>query len=167
MTENIDRLLPAIDDDPPAPPPSDPLLDDYLTPDIVVQAEPPPPLGRSLAVDLTSDWLFVRSGVGPIETRGVDTLQTWVTLCLSTEAGAYEGLPSWFGMVGFSAGLGEHVSSPRLAGRDTRIRDALVRHPRIDDVDYHAEYDPDGVLIEERITVITDDELRVTLTRRA
>lgn len=168
MTENIDRLLPAVDDDPPAPPTSDPLLDDYETPDIVVDTPPPPPVGRSIAVDLTHDagWLFVRSGAGVIETRGVETLKTWITLCLATERGAHPALPANFGIIGMTAGIGEHITSPAVAGREERIREALIAHPHIDDAEYHAEHDEDGVIVLERVVAITDDELRVALIRR-
>lgn len=171
--ENIDRLLPAIDVEPSEPPASDPLLDDYRTPDIVVAEDPPPPLGRSLAVDLTQGdgWLFVRSGAGVVETRDVDTLKTWATLCLATERGASPALagtsdnPTNFGMVGATAGLGLHISAPEHAGREERIRDALTRHPRVDDVVYEAEYDPDDVVVAERVVIVTDDELRIELVR--
>jgi hypothetical protein len=174
VTENIDRLLPAVDVEPSEPPPSDPLLDDYETPDIVVAEDPPPPLGRSVAVDLTlaDGWLFVRSGSGVIEVSGVDTLKVWATLCLNTERGASVALagtdtnPTNFGMVGATSGLGLHISAPEHAGREERIRDALTRHPRVDDVIYDAEYDPDDVVVAERIVIVTDDELRVELVRR-
>ena len=168
MTENIDRLLPAVDDDPPEPPPSDPLLDDYETPDFVVDTAPPPPLGRSISVDLTHEqgWIFVRSGRGVIETRGLETLKTWITLCLATERGAHPALPPNFGIVGMTSGIGEHISSPAIAGREERIREALIVHPHIDDIEYHAEHDPDGVILAERVVAITDDELRVALIRR-
>lgn len=174
MPENIDRLLPAVDVEPSESPPSDPLLDDYDTPDIVVAADPPPPLGRSIAVDLTLDdgWLFVRSGAGVVETRDVDTLKVWATLCLATERDVFPALagtdanPTNFGMVGATSGLGLHISAPEHAGREERIRDALTQHPRIDDVLYEAEYDPEDVVVAERIVIVTDDELRIELVRR-
>lgn len=141
-------------------------LEDDLTldssPDLTVAADIVQPLGRSYRADFTQPNIF---GSTPSPNYGLAALQTWITKCLMSERGSCPIWPPGYGMRGVTDGIGEPFTSPALADRADRIREALTFHPRISDVQgYRADFDPSDEAWMERFTVILDDETTLEIT---
>lgn len=109
------------------------------TADLVVVEEDPPPLGRSWAYDFDSRQFVAAPGAhGPLAIRGLSTLEQWVTKALQTARGAH---PIYSDAYGIDLPA-DFFSGPVVAFPDDlfldRVRTALLRHPRIVDVDSFA-----------------------------
>jgi phage baseplate assembly protein W len=134
--------------------------DDALLDDVVID-EQPPPLGRSWAFDFDSGSFLWGTGQGPLETRGLATLRGWIEKCLYTPRGLAIHPPD-YGVEDLDEVIGMSVAEAGSAGLEDRIREALLFHPRIQDVtDFDAfagtaENDDDDVLYVS-FTVVTDD----------
>lgn len=125
--------------------------------DLVVVEEDPPPLGRSWAYDFNRKQFFAAPGAhGPLTIRGISTLQQWITKALQTARGAHPIYSDEFGIdlpADFFSGL--VANFPDDLFRD-RVRDALLKHPRIVDVDSFAfNVDPNEEYVATSFTVHT------------
>lgn len=130
------------------------------SPDLVVSAAPPPPLGRSYAFDFPNHE-FVMHGSGPRTTRGEETLKGWVEKAIYTARGAHPVHPPSYGIEGgtddfFGGPVGQIPASTQ-----ERIRNALLFHPRIADVrDFKVVFDPNDSYAIISLTVVLDDEVQ-------
>jgi hypothetical protein len=130
---------------------------------IVVEEEKPPP-GRSWAFDFRQGTFFPGIGRshGPLETRGLQTLQGWIEKCLNTDRGAHTIHPPDYGMERPFDTIGRSQREAMASDYAQRVRDALTFHPRIVDVtDFSAEVAPDSDWLLANFHVVLDDETLV------
>jgi hypothetical protein len=124
----------------------------------------PPPLGRSWAFDFAQGKFVTERGRGPIETYGVHTLHTWIEKCLRTDAGAHPIYGDDYGIVDPYEILGNPIGQVDEVEMEGKVREALLFHPRIADIDdFEVEIDQDAGAALVSFTVILDDqdELRI------
>jgi hypothetical protein len=96
-------------------------------------------------------------GHGPLETRGLSTLTTWVEKALRTDRGAHPVHPDGYGIERPFDLVGQPVDTNQAAALHERIREALVFHPRISDVtDFSSDFDPDEEYVSVAFTVHLD-----------
>ena len=133
--------------------------------DLVVQEDPPPPLGRSWAFDFISRRFMSEGQHGPAETYGDDTLVFWVEKVLHTSRGAHPIYPNEYGMERPFGHIGRTLDSSDYADLENRIHDALIFHPRIVDVtDFDADQGADDETLFVTFRVIKDDGTEVQVT---
>lgn len=141
-------------------------LEDALDPsnrvDLLVERDPPLPVGRSWQFDfLAGRFLPETTSHGVKETHGEATLRSWVEKCLATARGAHPihkkpGEVPRYGMTRLDDLVGGPVVYPP-ADLEDRIRDALTFHPRIVDIaDFGVAFDPDDDYVAVVFTVLTD-----------
>lgn len=123
------------------------------------------PFGRSWQWDPTVE-RYVRLGTAPVETRGLDTLRTWIYAALQTAQSVHAVYPTAFGIENPDDWIGVTDPTDALVTFEPRANVALKQHERIREVDdLTAEYDPDeGVITIEDLVVITDEQEAVPLT---
>lgn len=125
--------------------------------------EEPVPLGRSWQFDFSTG-RFVRSRSGAIaQTRGLDTLRSWILKALHTPRGASPALPDSFGIDGggLNSLLGGSTDED-VAQIAELITDALTTHPRIAAVrDFTVALDDEAAAISFRVVLDNDEELLV------
>jgi hypothetical protein len=102
------------------------------------EVEPEPiPIGRTWLFDFGKGD-FDMNGVTPRRSDGLSeelVIQQWIRRCLTTERYAYMGYPDWFGVEM------DQVVSGELSGQVAHehiietVRDALLQHDRISEVD--------------------------------
>lgn len=157
-----------VTDEPPDPVDALQSLESALTafaapPDLIVAAEPPPPVGRAWAYDWQDRRFHTAGASSPLTVRGMQTLRGWIEKCLRTERGAHPVHPPGYGLVG-GVGIGGPVGvvAPDLEGR---VREALTFHPRISDVtNFSYDHDPDDDYLAVTFDVLLDggaDEIAV------
>lgn len=106
----------------------------------------PSPLGRSYAYDFIEHRLIPGQAGGPLMTRGLDTLATWIEKCLRTRRGENPAVDPDFGLEIMPEDLidGGPFDAGAMAELDGAIRRGLLVHPRIIDVDeFTTNYDGD------------------------
>ena len=135
--------------------------------DLVIPEEEPPPYARSWAMDFTvRNFQVPTGGHGPLETRGLSTLTTWIEKCLRTQVGAHPVHPDGYGIDLPYDLVGQPVETNQAATLYQRIEEALLFHPRITEVtDFESDFDPDDEWISVGFTVHTDrgDNVEMTL----
>lgn len=129
--------------------------------DLVIAESPPAPLGRSWAFDFDKGTFLRNGGRGPLETRGLATLRSWIEKCLYTDRGAHPVSPPEYGVDGLTDIIGDPMNEGVVAGLEERIRDALLFHERITDVRDFAHYlgsveGGDEEIVYISFTVLTD-----------
>jgi hypothetical protein len=132
-------------------------LDDPLS----ATATTPPaiPFGRTAPFDYATG-RFVRLGDGAVPwVSGKAALREWIYASLQTGRG---GCPLYDDSVGFERPndfLGTVDPSESMSTLEERLRDCVLVHDRIEDIDdYEAEHDPrSGVIEITDLTIITDE----------
>jgi hypothetical protein len=134
--------------------------------ELVVPAEPPPPLGRSWAFDFSSGQFVPARAGAPTPTYGLATLRGWIEKCLRTRRGAHPVHDDDYGVDIPDEIWGGNLDHDALGDLAQDVEDALLQHPRIMRVvGFRLEgYDDEeeGAL-EVSFTVILDDESEVAL----
>ena len=156
--EIVERFLPDLDS-PLVEEADDEAIDDRWqdADDLVVAAEPPPPVGRTWAYDYVAGRMLSR-GRGPVEVRGIATIKQWVEKCLRTDRGAHAIHPDEYGVEDPFEPVGFALDSADMADYFDRVHDALTFHPRIVDVrDFELDSDSDEEILEVRFTIVLDD----------
>lgn len=133
-----------------------------------VLAEPPPPIGRGWALDPNKPgFVTTPQHRGPLNTRGLETLKTWITKVLHTERGVYPIYSTEYGMTRPFDLIGQPGSETAVADYEDRVRDALLVHPRITEViEFRAEFDVGREEAEVWFSVITDTEETIEIAER-
>lgn len=130
----------------------DPLNTTVTTPAVV-------PFGRTAPFDYATG-RFIRLGDGAIPwVSGKAALREWIYASLRTGRGA---CPLYDDAVGFESPddfLGRADPSEQMATLEERLRDCVIGHERVRDIDdYEADFDPTtGVIEIEDLTIITDE----------
>lgn len=123
---------------------------------------PPPPLARSYAYDFIQHRLIPGQAGGPLMTRGLDTLATWIEKCMRTRRGENPAVDIRFGMDLMPEDLidGGPFDAGAMAELDSAIRRALLVHPRIVDVDeFTTVYDDNDTVYRTFRAIPEGDEL--------
>lgn len=122
------------------------------------------PFGRTWAFDFVTR-TFIRSGTAPAEVRGQAALQQWILTALHTARGAHASCPDEFGMEDVDDWIGDVDPLEAMADFEARLRDALLVHDRIAEIDdFEYELSPaDGVIFIRSLVIITDEEEAVPL----
>lgn len=133
-------------------------LVDALEQEVVVPAGDPPPraFGRGWAFNFMTGRM-ARHGRAPAETRGQETLRTWIGLALWTASGAHAVHPNGFGMEDPFLMMGVPFDAEVQAETIRQIRAALLVHERITAVERFVVTEDDGAVYLSFI-VMTDEE---------
>jgi hypothetical protein len=129
--------------------------------DLLITEEAPPPVGRSWAFEYWGEREgFVREGGrGALETREIATLRQWIEKCVNTERGVHPIHPPDYGLRGLNEVIGAPPSSLALGTLAERVRQALIFHPRISDIEnFRYSFDPDDDLLEVSFRVLLDGD---------
>jgi hypothetical protein len=133
------------------------LLDDPLA--TTTTQDPVVPFGRTAPFDYATG-RFVRLGDGAIPwVSGRDALREWIYASLQTGRG---GCPLYDNEVGFERPndfLGTVDPAEQMGTFEERLRDCVLVHERIEDIDdYEADHDPStGVISLIDLTIVTDE----------
>lgn len=133
----------------------------------VTVAPPVIPFGRTAPFDFATG-RFVRLGDGAIPwVRGKSALREWVGVVLHTGRGGCPLYSDEFGFERLEDYLGDVDPSEQMATLEERLRDSILVHDRVQDLDdYEAEFDPKrGVVELTDFTIITDEAEAVVLGR--
>jgi hypothetical protein len=140
----------------------------------VVEAPgPPAPLGRAPAYDFVQRRFVPGVAGGPLMTRGIATLATWVEKSLRTRRGENPAVAPGFGCDILAEDLleeGEPFDASMVAEYVAAIERALLEHPRISDVEglsVDGSEDDDAVLLSMRVVTDGDDLQDLTFDRIA
>jgi hypothetical protein len=122
------------------------------------------PFGRSWDFDFNAR-RFQNLGMGPAQTTGLDSLRMWVYACLNTAKDAHPIFDEDFGVEGLDDMIGQPWDA-ELAGRyRTAVRDALLQHDRITDVDgFHFNHNDLEEWVEVTFVIVVDDDEEVDFT---
>jgi hypothetical protein len=131
-------------------------------PDLVVQEEPPHPVGRGWAFDfLKREFVIAPTSHGPLETIRIETLRNWIEKCLRTARGTYPIYSDDYGIETPGDFIGGPVSQFPDQVYEDAIREALTAHERITEIDqFEAVYDPMEEWVSVNFVVVLDDETR-------
>lgn len=163
--------LPALTD------PVDPLdeltLQDALADQVPVSGPtgPPAPLGRAPAYDFIQHQLLPGAAGGPLMTRGVATLATWVEKCIRTRRGENPAVDPSFGCDLLAEDVleeGVPFDPAATAEFAAAVSRALLVHPRItsvEDVTVDGGLDDDLVTVSFHVTTDGDDLSDLTFNR--
>ena len=142
-------------------------LDGTPRPDLVIDIPQPPPLGRSWGYDFLHYRFRTVAGRGPLLTQGIATLESWVEKCLHSDRGASPIWTDGYGMVRPFDVIGEPFAASPFESLRSRIRDALIYHPRITDIqDFRVsgpEDDANEEFVEFSFTLVLDDDSLVPI----
>lgn len=118
---------------------------------------PPVPFGRTWSFDFVRG-RFNRRGSAPAEVRGLGAVEQWCLMAAHTARYAHGVFSDEFGMERPDSVIGQVDVRDEAEDYGERLREALLVHDRITDVDrYSATYDPEeGVLLIEGFRVVTD-----------
>lgn len=154
------------------------LLDQLADPNVPAPTTPEPtPIGRGYAFDFANRTFVAAPSGGPLMTYGVDTLKAWIEKALATERGAAPvHRVTDFGLDGAYDFLdGSPFDAASVSELEGRVRDALLIHPRIEQVtDWVAEYDDgsetgeppdDAIFLSFTVVVAGDDIDALAITR--
>lgn len=140
---------------------SDAVLDLDAGGEPILVEEPPPPLGRSLALDTATGQLLT-GGHGPVEVYGEANLRFWMDKAMHTVAGAHPVHPPGYGM---DRPLVDYLAEPESAGGELieDLTEALLFHPLIAEItDVTAEVREDIAnawnVLEIGFTYVLSDE---------
>jgi len=120
---------------------------------------PPVPFGRTAPFDYATG-RFIRLGDGAIPwVSGKAALREWIYAALQTGRGGCPLYDDEFGFERPNDFLGSVDPSEQMATLEERLRDCVLVHDRVQDIDdYEAEYDPRrGVIEIEDLTIVTDE----------
>jgi hypothetical protein len=138
LDETFDPL-PALSD--PPDPDEELTLQDALaepaTADPADTTGPPAPLGRAPAFDFIAHRFLPGTAGGPLQTRGVDTLRTWVEKAARTKRGQFPAVDPDFGTDITAEDLlseGDPFDPSAISEYLDAVRRGLLVHPRITDV---------------------------------
>lgn len=98
---------------------------------------PPAPLGRAPAFDFVNHAFLPGVAGGPLQTRGIDTLRTWVEKCARTKRGQHPAVNPEFGTDVTAEDLlseGDPFDAAAISEYLDALRRAFLVHPRITDV---------------------------------
>lgn len=131
-------------------------------PELVVQEEPPHPVGRSFAYDFVKRRFYLApSAHGPLETHGIETLRMWIEKCMRTARGAHPIYSDDYGIELPGDFIGGGVAAFPDDVYEQAIRDGLTAHPRISDIqNFTAVFDPMEEWVAVSFEVVVDDEGR-------
>lgn len=135
--------------------------------ELLITTEPEPtPLGRSWAFDFETK-RFVMAGHAPIETRRTQTLRYWIEKCLRTPQGGLIIEPPDYGFEKPTNVFGDQFDSADVATLEERVREALLFHPAISDIEnFDLAPDPeDEEVALMRFHVVLDDQTRLELNQ--
>lgn len=123
------------------------------------------PFGMSWAYDWDAGH-FVRSGSGAVPVYGEDALAEWCQMAIAATRSAHAVFTEAFGIESLDAIIGHVMADEIPAEFEARLRDALLVHERIVDIqDISIDYDVGSdVLSFDAFSVITDEEESVELT---
>jgi hypothetical protein len=130
-------------------------------PDLAIEIPQPPPLGRSWAYDFLHYRFRTVGGRGPLVTDGLSTLQSWVEKVLHSDRGASPIWPDGYGMVRPFDVVGEPYGHTPFDSLRARVRDAVIYHPRIVDIQDWRIITPtsfDQEYVEFSFTLVLDDD---------
>jgi hypothetical protein len=136
-----------------------------------VSVSPPAPLGRAPAFDFIDHRLVPGVAGGPLMTRGVPTLATWIEKCLRTRRGENPAVDANFGcdiLAEDLLGEGLPFDPSAVAEYAAAIDRALRVHPRITGVENIAidgDLDDDAVSVSFTATIDGDDVEDLTFSR--
>lgn len=134
---------------------------------------PPAPLGRAPAYDFIEHRFVPGAAGGPLMTRGIATLATWVEKCLRTRRGESPAVDPGFGCDILAEDLleeGGPFDASATAEYVAAVERALLQHPRISDVEglsVDGSDDDDAVFITMRVVTDGDDLADLTFDRLA
>jgi hypothetical protein len=140
---------------------------------LIVEQEPPAPLGRTPAIDFVERTFVPSLAGGPLMLYGLDTLGQWVEKCLRTRRGAHPAVHPDFGVDITPSDLmdGGPADPAELAEAEDDWTRALLVHPRISEVDeWDFDIDPDDDAVYVTFRVVpegdsdNDDPEQETLT---
>lgn len=117
------------------------------------------PFGRTAPFDYKTG-RFIRLGDGAIPwVSGKAALREWIYAALQTGRGGSPLFNEDFGFERLNSHLGKADPTDELATFEERLRDCVVVHDRVEDIDdYEAESDPrTGVVTLKDLTIITDE----------
>ena len=128
-------------------------------PDLLVDAPPTPPPGRSWAFDFAENQ-FVQRSSGVAVLRGLPTLRQWIDKCLRTDRGAHPIHSDDYGMIRPFDIIGMPLAAISSDDLHQRVEEALVFHPLIAGVqDFLMDYDPMDTVLNVSFTVVLIDEV--------
>lgn len=130
-----------------------------LAPDYpALPGRPAVPLGRTWRFDWAQG-RFISRGASPAETEGKGAVEEWCQMALHSARGAHAVFPEDFGVEDPEADVGGLPSSSSLVSLEDRLREALLRHDRITDVEeFEADYDPASDVVTVRRFIVVLDE---------
>lgn len=146
----------------------DALADDAGT---VEESVPPAPLGRAPAYDFIAHRLLPGAAGGPLMTRGLETLATWIEKCLRTRRGESPAVDPDFGCDLIAEDIlseGDPFDAAAIAELTAAAERALLMHPRLTSIEtFRIEHDPDddAVFVTLAGEVDGDDLAEFTLQR--
>lgn len=156
---DVDTFIPQGDEAPNADEAFENLEGASINENLIIEEEPPPPLGRSWAFDFSQPGFATESGNGPLETRGLDTLRMWIAKCLVTARGAHPVHPDGYGLEFPFDIIGNPFDSFDAADLEERIETALTFHPRITGIeDFETVYEEGDEALFVSFTVLLDEE---------
>lgn len=121
------------------------------------------PFGRTPLFDFEAG-RFVRIGGSPAWTTGHNALKQWCWMAAYTARFAHPIFSDDFGVAAPQGGLGLTGEDAEEAADDYRVelREALLVHDRIDEVELRVEFDPvQGVIFISDFIVTTDEDVEV------
>lgn len=130
--------------------------------ELIVEPEPVT-LGRAIVLDFNNGGVKL-SGRGPMEVRGEASLRLWIEKCLRTHEGAHPIHPEGYGL---ERPIMDYIGLPEAemvtGDLEEDIRDALIYHPSINDIENFELAVEDGE--GEPYALITFDVIRDDGTR--
>lgn len=140
-------------------------LEDALADQAVVPVVPgpPAPLGRAAAYDFIAHELIPGVAGGPLMTRGLATLATWVEKCLRTRRGENPAVHPDFGCDILAEDIlseGDPFDAAAVTEYLAAVERGLRMHPRISRVEglsVVGSEDDDAVFISFRVATDDDD----------
>lgn len=106
-------------------------------PTLTVATGPPPPLGRTPAIDFLAGTFVPFVSGGPLMLRGTATLSQWCEKCLRTRRGENPAVDGDFGVTVVAEDLidGDVVDESAIAEAIDDWTEALLVHPRVSGVE--------------------------------
>jgi hypothetical protein len=138
---------------------------------VAVGPAPPAPLGRAAAYDFVQHQLIPGVAGGPLMTRGLATLATWVEKCLRTRRGENPAVHPNFGCDILAEDLlseGDPFDAAAVTEYMEAVTRGLLVHPRISRVEglsVEGSEDDDAVVISFRVATDDDDLGELTFDR--
>ena len=122
------------------------------------------PFGMSWEFDFTAG-RFKQGSTGPLRAYGEDALIQWCLMAMNSTRFAHDVFSEAFGVENMDDLIGSVMTSDIAEEFEARVRDALLVHDRITEVeDFAVTFDPaSDTLYVDTFSVVTDEDEQVAV----